>query len=391
MIDYSFLRLKTSFTEAVNTQPVPVTEFYAGNVHLIPNETYFQITNSETSIYTGNDMEVYLIDDCQTELEDITNYVFIEPFTDDNGISQISWELVNSFEYGYKPLSLKFVNPNNQDTWYTNFFVSTALNSDKTFRLDYKSSRTHYGTQYVRAPYYQAIRLEGYFNNKLNQSERNEYHQISTDLTVHARNVKKIKCRYVLEDYDEFITERLESAIINQTVYIDGVRCYSSDPIEFAEREGDSNISEQEMLLSKNLSDTFIYSFQIFDGIQVISYTPFGNYITGTIFTKYVLGFNVPITVNTGNAYYYNTAGLQEIYTESVMTVANNTELRIDVQSTSGENPIDDDHHVLVDSGLITFGGATWGGISDVSQWIFTLGAADYDSADYDSNDYFTN
>lgn len=391
MIDYSFLRLKTSFEDAVNTQPSPVTEFYAGNVHLIPNETYFQITNSETSIYTGNDIEVYLIDDCQTELEDITQYVFIQPFTDDNGISQIAWELINDFEYGYKPLSLKFVNPNNQDTWYTNFFVSTALNSDKTFRLDYTSSRTHYGTQYVRAPYYQSIRLEGYFNNKLNQSERNEYHQISTDLTVHARNVKKIKYRYVLEDYDEFITERVENAIINQTVYIDGVRCYSSDPIEFVEREGDSNISEQEMLLSKNLSDTFTYSFQIFEGIQILQYTPFGNYVTGTSFTKYVLSFNVPITVNTGNAYYYNTTGLQETYTESVMAVANNTELRIDVQSTAGENPIDDDHYVLVDSGLITFGGATWGGISSTSEWTFTLGSADYSSADYDSNDYFTN
>ncbi len=270
-IDYSFLRLRDNLADAINLNESPANTFeYIGQVQLLPTETYVQISNSPTSINLSS-WEAHLVDACGVEVLDITNNMFITNFIDSNGRSQIVWEFINRFEYWSKPLSIRFTETSNGLTWFTNLFVSTADESELTVRFDYKNNKYHYGTEYERADYYQSIRLLCYYKNKINESERTEYHQITTDITVPTRNIRKIKERYLLDDLDDWSSLRLETLLSSNQIYIDDSRSYSTTPLEFIEGELDSNIALHEMIVNKDYTDTFTFSFQIFEGFNLSS------------------------------------------------------------------------------------------------------------------------
>ena len=390
-MDYSFLNLKQTLNEALATSRSPVVEiFYWGQVHLKPGEAYLQITNSNTSIFM-TDYKVEVIGVCGTVLEEVTDFVFIEPFVDSKGVTQIAWEWINGSDHNYRPVCLKFTNTVSGDIWYTNPFVTSASGHEFTNRLDYKSSDPHYGTEYDRAAYYQSIRLSMYFNNLQNESEREEYHQISTDVTVSARNIRKIKDRYILHEFDEFTTDKLEIALTSDFMYLAGVRQYSSVPIEYDAREGDSNLKERECFLSSNFDDTYTWDYQIFEGFNVVSYTPSGDYLTGTTWQSYVIQWSSPVTLQTGTVRLYNSSDmLLETYTEADMqVVGGGLNLKIDVQASAGESPADGTYYLKYDAGIVSFAGIDNDAVDDDTTWTFTLSAGEYDSLEYDNNEYF--
>lgn len=98
-MDYSFLRLKDNFKDAFKVSENPTYEIeYVGQVHLVPNETYLQITNSDIDISFTN-LKVEIVDYCNNVLENVTDRVFWQSFTDSNGIRQIVWEYINTVDY----------------------------------------------------------------------------------------------------------------------------------------------------------------------------------------------------------------------------------------------------------------------------------------------------
>ena len=120
MRDYSFIRFKETFEDAKNLNESPaVTLPYVGQIQLATGESYLQITNSETALQVSN-LEFHLVDECGTELRDITSYVAWIPFIDDNGVDQIVWEFFNAFEYWTKPVAIRMSETSNNDTWFTN-------------------------------------------------------------------------------------------------------------------------------------------------------------------------------------------------------------------------------------------------------------------------------
>ena len=392
--DNSFLRLKNNFEDAKNLEESKaITHEYVGQVHLIPNETYLQISSSQTSIIFNGNYEVYLVDLCGNELIDVTDYMFIEEFTDTNGIKQIVWEFVNQFEYYGQGLMLRFKNTVNNDTWWTNPFISTELDKEVTTRFDYKSAYDYEGVDYSRANYYQSIRLNTYFKQFINESERSEYHQITTNVTVNTRNIKKFKEKYIIPYADDFMNLRLEFLLTNTEVYTDNVRTYSSAPIEFIELEADANYGEGEMVLNKDYTNTFTFDYQIFDGLQAIQYLPTGLFVTGTQFQTFKVFFNVPIELNTGSVSVYTSTNVfvAEIPTGIGLISVTDNILNIDVQGSAIQFPPDDSYYVVATQGLVSGLGIEWDGISDSTTWTFTVAPPDYDPADYDSNDYFTN
>lgn len=392
-MDNSFLRLKNNFLEAINQNASKVIDLnYVGQVQLLPKETYLQITNSDVALNFSN-LKVELVDQCDNLVKDVTNQVFWETFLDSNGIRQIVWEFITVDDFDTKPLSLRFTEETSGDIFWTNLFLLTDYEQELTVRLDYKNTGDHYGTQYSRADYYQSIRLSAYYANPINESERQEYHQISTDITVSTRNIKKRKDRFILNEFDHFTVERLEDIITSSELYVDGKRYFSSTPIDFVDNEGDSNLFEGEMLLNPT-DQTYAFTYQIFEGLNAESYSPFGLYLTGTTFEDfgYIIEFNQPVDVGNGSISIYQENGTL-IRTLSTDTAEKVNDYQIGWNVTAFpelETPTDGKYYVLATEGVASFLGILSEQITNNEVWTFELTAGDYSSADY-SNDYFTN
>lgn len=386
--DNSFLRLRDNFDDAKDlNESAAVTHEYVGQVHLIPGETYLQITNSPTPILFNGNYEVFLVDTCDVEIEDVTSNIFIEEFTDTNAIKQISWEFLNDFEHHYTPLSLRFKNTVSDETWFTNLFITTADDVKLTTRIDYKNNGIHYGTQYNRADFFQSIRLNMYFRNRINESERAEYHEISTDVTVPQRNIRKIKERYVLDDFDGFTVDRLEILLSSNEVFINDVRHYSTVPIEFVEPEMDSNKSEHEMIVNKDDTQLFTFDFQIFEGFNIITFQPLGNYILSNLPDDVKAEFSIDVVLNTGTLTVFDASDDSVIhtYTEADMIISVGDTLAMPNLLT--HVTVNGSYYIKLDAGLVSGLGIPFDGILDKTTWTFTVQDADYDSVDY-STDY---
>ena len=396
--DYSFLRLRNNIEDAKNMNKVSANDFdYVGQVHLIPCEAYRQITNSPVAINLST-WEAHLIDVCGNELIEITDNINVEPFIDTNGVQQMVWTLVVNFDYYYMPTMVRFTEISSGDQYFTNPFIATELNSDETIRFDYKSTNNHYGTQYNRANYMQNIRLSGWFKNKVNESERSEYHQVTTDISISARNIKNVKNRYVLSDYDSWTIERLENLITNSYVYLDTVRMFSTSPIEFVEGEADSNISIHEMVLNPDFSDTYIDSNPFFDIALESRYPANGGYYTLNIIgSDLVMTFDTDITIETGTIQIHDVAGifpstLVVEYTEADMVASGNTLTISNVFGVGNDVDANGEYYILVSPELIkAYGCIFFEGFDSSTDWRFFILDGMYEGTQYDNTQYLTN
>ena len=392
--DFSFIRLRDNQEDAVSTFSPVVEISYAGyQIHLKPNEPIFQITNSPTNINLET-YKVELLDNCGNVLEDITGNIFITPFSDRNGVSQIAWEWVNTSNYPGSLLQMRWTDTADGNQWWTNYFISSNADLEETVRFDYNSNDYHYGTDYTYAgissqtnkKYFQSIRLRMYYNNMINESERSEYHQISTDITIATRNIKKWKERYILDSFDDFTIQRLETLITSDFVYTDRYRTFSSTPIEFSEREMSSDISEAEAILNKDYSQSYDWLYQEFAGAVAVSFTPNGSFVSGTSFAVFTITYSANIELVNGTVTVYDSSNnLLATYTEADMSV-NGTVLTI----VTALSLADGDYYVNVSEGLVTFLGLESEAITDNSAWTFAIQGSDFNSADYNNDDYLT-
>lgn len=376
--DFSFLRLRDNLDDAMNLSESPVIDIeYHGQVHLIPGETYLQISNSPTPITFNSNYTVFLVDRCNNEIQEITDNVFVHQFTDSNAINQVVWEWINTVDLPGRLVCLRFTNTVNDDVWWSNPFVTTKQNSRFTSRYDYKSKGIHDGIQYDIADFYQSIRLSTYFNNYINESTRTEYHQISTGITVTGRNIKDIREEYICHQYSQFAIIRTESMLTSDEVYTDTVNTFSSTPIEFEEREGDSNFVEYKLILNKNYNRIFNYSLQIAQQLQIVSLSPQGEFPQASIFANFSATFNSAITLKTGNIQVYRDTALIGQFDQGHMTVVGST-LSIDVSSnTDVSNPVNGNYSVLMSSGLVKSNyGFDFAGISSHDVWTINVGIA---------------
>jgi hypothetical protein len=263
-------------------------------------------------------------------------------------------------------------------------FITTEYRKEFTSRIDYKNSGFHYGTEYDRADYYQSIRLTTYYNNPINESERAEYHQISTDITVPQRNINKQKERFILDEFDYFTAKRLEFLLSSSEVYFNNKRYYSTSPIEYGEREGDSNIFQGEMILNPT-DELFEFSFQIFPGLE-FNRIPEGNYTLANYVDELRMIFDVNVTLNTGTLTVHDASDNSIIatYTESDITITNN---ELTIPSFTGLINSNGEYYINFTQGLVSYLFIEIDAIFNSSDWAFKIVGADYSSSDY-SNDY---
>ena len=392
--DFSFLRLRDNFDDAKNLGESPLASInYNNQIRLAKGEVYFQISNSPTSIVFNDNYEVFLVDCNDTEIEDITESVFIEEFFDTNAIKQIRWEYLCNSEHYEKELSFRFRNTLNDDVWYTNLVRITEYDKHLTTRFVYKHNCDLYGTQYGRSDYYQAIRLNAYYRNPINEDTRDEYHEITTNNTVGQRNIKKRKRRYLLPSVNNWVAQRIDTMIISNELYVDCWKMTNTTPVEFIEPVLDSNISQSEFILNPDLSyRTFEYDYQIFEGLVLNNFNPFGNYLTGYQITELTAESNIDIELLTGSVRVLDTSNtLIYEFTESDMVIVNNNQLTINSVGTPVESLQNGNYYVKVDAGLLTGLNIVNKSISSKDTWYFNILDGDYSSNDYNTNDYLTN
>ena len=387
-MDYSFLKLYNSIDDALNDNEFKDAGIhYYTSIQLFTDEPYLQMTNYEGGISISSDFTAFLVDSCGNTLSEITNNIFIEEFVDTDGNTQCKIEFVNipSNFYG-RAVIIKIVQATSDVIYYTRPIKITNQNPQKTYRFDYTNNSNLEGLSYVDAGCYQSIRLQMKYTGKNNVSEVGEYYQISTSNNISTRFLKKVGGNYLIENIDSFTFDRLQEILLHDIIYLDGKRVTNKPILEQGDRIGQSNLFNATFSAFINDTDTYEYTYQIFDGFTLSNYYPFGSYTTGTVFLVVSFDADIDMTLNTGTLKIYNSLGtLQDTFTEADMVVSGNT---LTIPTSLAYS--DDQYYVNITEGLVSGLGINNEPIDDNSTWTFRLKPADYSATDYSATDYNT-
>jgi hypothetical protein len=180
---------------------------------------------------------------------DITDYFIIEDvFTDDNGNNQFTWSLTNvPIDFGYNLVHLK-VSQLIGETFYSNWFMFTDYQSEKTCRVDYKS----YNSDVM-----QSIQLPIAFKQEFNPVEIGTYYETSTKNTV----INTVK----YQTYESWLTKIISNDLLLRIIrvfsykytYVDLLRCNLFEAIEQKEYAADENFNGNTIKLTFNKSDIY--------------------------------------------------------------------------------------------------------------------------------------
>lgn len=383
MADYSFLRLETDFNRAKSDMMVDSEYFCNGGICLHPQETYLQTTNSSTSIAFDESYKVELINCSSSVLKDITDNVYIHEFQDNNGIYQISFEILPIKEdFYFERLYLKFTHTTSTLVLYSNGFFLTAETEKDTFRIDYKSYREYKGTNYVLADFYQSIRLIGYYDGISEKKDSKVYTEINGKLRK-SRVIQSFEYLYNLEDVNTNVYKSLAVALESDLVYINGIKAEILETLTADERKGKANIFDANFKCQLIEEETYTDSLQI---APIFSYTELMPFSVYTLDTIPVIGkamFNYPIIFGSGTLKLYN-YDTDELLNEITISVTDNY---FDFTMPALENG---NYYFLFDSNLVTNEYGNEISITNKEIWKFQIRVADYSSTHY-SSDYFRN
>lgn len=251
MIVKPFINLFRTTDEAFYFKNSPINSQYIfTGVQLKPNNTakYVQITNTTDGIIL-EDWIVNVVNLCTGEKTDITDYFLVETLTNSNdGNPQFYWSLLNvPFDFGYTLVYLE-VTQVLGETFYSNPFLFTEYESEKTTQFHYKQSKDDV---------YQSISIQTYFLDEDKKTELTTYYEISTNNTV----TQSIKTSYIYNFRTELLpkstlillTYLLESPVL----YAEYIRCYLYEAIDLPKKVAQENFASMDYILSPNLDDNF--------------------------------------------------------------------------------------------------------------------------------------
>lgn len=378
-MDYSFIRLEDSLDKAKQIKISPMSSIATNEViQLLPTDFYLQITNLNTGISFAGDYSVYTIDCNGNTLNDVTSNVFIYEFTDSNGINQIAFELYKlGFDYGKRPIHLKFVHTTGTDVYYSNSFCLSSVDSHKTTRYDCKHNKDFYGISYSVSDFYQSINLVTWYAGLNDETEVGNYYQISKGNTISNRPLRKQSEIYKCELMNDFVFERANILLLHDIIYVNGVRVTNKTTFKSGEFIGDTNTYRTDVTLFKDYKQTYTKVAQIKEPFSA-TYEPLGLYsLTSALPINAVATFNNNI-VSVSNV---------KIYLDDV--------LLFDIVPDLTSNTFSFELPTLV-LGVykITFEATNVYGdvlVVNSDEWTFTIANGEYLSTDYDNNEYLIN
>lgn len=379
MTDYSFLRLKTDFNQAKNDLMVDSEYFFNGGICLHPLERYLQISNSDTSIAFDESYKVELINCKGDVLKDITSKIYIHEFQDNNGIYQISYEILPIQEdFYFERLYLKFTHTTSDLVLYSNSFLLTAERENETFRLDYKSYRDYKGTNYVLADYYQSIRLFGYYNGIAEKKDSKVYTEINGTIRK-SRVIQSFEYQFNIDYVNTFVYERLAVALENDLVYINGKKAEVIETLQAGERIVKTNAFESTFKTQLSNSETYEDENQIAPPFNYTELVPFDVYTLATIPTIGTATFNFDLLSANCSLYNYDTDVLIQDLT---LTILGN-EFSFNMPILANGN-----YYFLFDA-VSTYNDEL--NVIDKEVWKFSILAGEFDSTEFDNDEFLVN
>ena len=226
------------------------TQYAFEGVQLLPNNesSYIQLTET-TSGLVIEDWQVNVVDLCNETTTDITDYFTVESTTtDDDGSPQLYWSLTSvPYDFGYNLIYLE-ITQSEGETFYTNPFMITDVESEKTTQCHYKA---------IDDDYYQSIGLRFWFKDEGLQSELVTYTELSTNNIV-TQSVASTDLYY-------FETERIPRSLCINIVkmlssgvlYLDNIRGYLVEIPDFNDRISQENFTYINFTISPNSDDTY--------------------------------------------------------------------------------------------------------------------------------------
>ena len=394
MIDYSFIRLKDNITDALNIGDSPiVTHKFFSPIQLLPSLTYTQITNFTGGIALQSDVEVFIVDCNDNVLADITDNVFIEDFTNTStGESQCKIEYVNlGVDFYRDTVLIRFNQLSSDAVYWSNPINITEYQCERTVFFKYKNYDNYQGIGYTDANVWQSISLAMYFDIPIDETETEDYFQISRNVTISSRSLIKVFKQYKIEQINTFTFERLNMLLKHDLIYMDNIRVTNKPTVSSEERQGNSNVFESSLTVAKNPNDVSPYEFQVFEGLELSLYNPFGLYVTGYQIEALSVDANVPLTLNEGNlSVYKSDSTLIHTFTESDMVIQSDNQLKVISTGTTVEFLPNESYYVTLTAGIVSGLGSFNTAIEDDTTWTFTLSAPDFDGDDFNNNDFFT-
>lgn len=226
------------------------TQFIFKGVQLLPNNTakYIQVTQTPNGIDL-EDWTVNIVDLCKGTKTDVTDYFFVDSLTNDlDGSPQLFWSLTNvPFDFGYRLVYLEITQLLGE-TFYSNPFMLTNIENEKTTQFHYKDSNEDV---------YQSISLQTWFRGNRKKTDLTMYYEVSTKTWV-SQAVKTSK-------FQKFLTELmpidvlilLSDVLESPVLYANYIRCHLQEAIDLPEEVSQENFAEFDYKLSFKNDDNF--------------------------------------------------------------------------------------------------------------------------------------
>lgn len=222
-------------------------KFDFSGVQLLPNNPnkYIQVTNTPGGINL-EDWVVKVFSLCGKELGDITPSFMVESLTNsDNGNPQFIWSLTNiTQDFGWGLIYLQ-IKQSTGETFYTNPFKITEIDSEKTAFIAYK---------YKKTDPFQTIQFTTWFREKGLPQELTTYYQESAKSTVSsAIKFDEIEW-WSTESMNRDLLIRLKGILGLPFVYVDFVRAnyYEAPELDWSNSRQNFNFMDYYLVFHPN-------------------------------------------------------------------------------------------------------------------------------------------
>lgn len=272
---------------------------YSPHVQFLPKDPqpYLQVTSSPIPLSIGAGYKVYAVRCSDKKELEITPHVILSKL----GTQLLLKFVYLPYDFGPMPVYLKIDRyGDGVKKYYSNKFLITGHNRHLTARIDYTDNENRIpfpvGITRVNAQQFQSARLRFYFSDIVDATDVDVYYQITRSQSINSRISIKEYNKWRTQPMNHWTLTRLARALYKGHCYIDQVRNYIVEGLERNEREGQSNISENEFLTDPDNSDTIdILQEIIGDGWQRVPFLSSSPQRSSTAFLSSQSQISIPI------------------------------------------------------------------------------------------------
>lgn len=228
------------------------SQFIFSGVQLLPNNPnkYIQVTNTPNGINL-EDWTVKVLSVCDDEeLGDITDSFMVESLTNsDNGNPQFIWSLKNiPTDFGWGLIYMK-ITQTLGETFYSQPFKITEIDSEKTAQINYKFKRTDE---------MQSIGVTAWFCEDDFLQDLTPYYEVSTNSWVTA-SMEQGRIEYWrTELMPKSLLIQLKEILGLPYIYINGTRASLKESPELPKKTSQENFASMDFTVNFHPNDIFV-------------------------------------------------------------------------------------------------------------------------------------